>query len=237
MATPSVSAPDKIQYPTSNGRPMGETDLHRNQMVDAIETLKLKYEDEPNVYVTSNILLYYVPGNKRRHVSPDVFVARGIEKRLRNYFLLWEEAKGPETIIEVTSKSTRAEDLKEKFVLYRDTLRVPEYFLFDPRAEYLDPRLRGYRLHKGDYVEIRRVKGRLPSKILGLHLEEHGQELRFYDPEAGAWLPTPREEINQARVEAEAARRQEIQTRQRAEAEIERLRREIDELRRDPKKR
>jgi Uma2 family endonuclease len=236
MATPSASVPKAIQYPTSDGRPMGETDLHRNQMVDAIETLKLKYENEPQVYVTGNILVYYVPGDKRRHVSPDLFVVRGIEKRLRNYFLLWEEAKGPETIVEITSKSTRKEDLKQKFVLYRDTFRVPEYFLFDPRAEYLEPRLQGYRLLKSDYVPIRPVKGRLPSKILGLHLEANGQELRFYDPAIEKWLLTPREAIARAQEQAETARQQVTQTRQQAEAEIERLRREIEELRRDSKK-
>ncbi len=37
--TAKASLPD-IDYPTSDGKPMGETDLHRNVMVAAIETLK-----------------------------------------------------------------------------------------------------------------------------------------------------------------------------------------------------
>ena len=33
----------EIDYPTSDGRTMGETDLHRNIMAATIETLKLFY--------------------------------------------------------------------------------------------------------------------------------------------------------------------------------------------------
>ena len=67
---------------------------------------------------------------------------------------------------------------------------------------------------RGKYVPIKAVKGRLPSKALGLHLERQGLDLRLYDPVAGQWLPTPLERI--ALAETETAR----------------LRREVEELRR-----
>ncbi len=101
--------------------------------------------------------------------------------------------------------------------LYRDVLRVPEYFLFDPYEEWLEPRLRGYRLRQGRYAAIRPVAGRLPSKILGLHLERHGQLLRFHDPATGKWLLTP--------PEVEAAMRE-------IEVENIRLRAQVAELQR-----
>src|SRR5262249_50450310 len=148
-----------------------------------------------------NLLLYYVPGNKRKHVSPDVFVVRGVSKRKRLYYLLWEEGKSPQMIIELTSKSTRKEDLDTKYKLYQDVLKVQEYFLFDPFAEYLNPPLRGYRLSHGKYVPIQPVDSRLPSEVLRLHLERDGMMLRFYDPSTGEWLPTPEERL--AQVEAE----------------------------------
>src|SRR5262245_39436037 len=110
-------------------------------------------------------------GNKRKRVSPDIFVVFGVLNRPRDNYLVWEEGEGPDVVIEVTSKSTPKTDRDVKLPLYRDVLRVREYFLFDPKAEYLNPPLQGYRLSRGRYVPIRSVAGRLPSEVLGLHLE------------------------------------------------------------------
>src|SRR5439155_8814108 len=159
-------------------------------------------------YVSGNLLLYYVPGNKRKHVAPDVFVVRGVSKQKRLYYLLWEEGKSPEAIVEITSKSTRKEDLDIKFKLYRDVLKVQEYFLFDPFAEYLNPPLRGYRLTDGDYVPIEPVTDRLPSEVLGLHLERERTMLRLYDPATAQWLPTLEEARDQLATENERLRRE-----------------------------
>ena len=73
-------------------------------------------------------------GIVHRDVSPgNVFVARGVPKRpMRDHYLIWKEGKPPEVVIEVTSKSTRREDERKKSVLYRDVMKVREYFLFDP---------------------------------------------------------------------------------------------------------
>ncbi|MBI4607234.1 MAG: Uma2 family endonuclease [Planctomycetes bacterium] len=211
----------EIAYPTRDGRPMGETDLHRRRMNDAIETLELYYEGR-KVYVTGNILVFYEPGNRRKHVSPDVMVVKGVEPRERDNYLLWEERKAPNVVIEVTSKSTKEEDLDEKHEIYRDVIKVKEYFLFDPRSEYLDPPLQGRRLVSGRYVRIRPIKGRLPSLELGLHLEKQGRKLRFYDPRKGEWLLTPRELSQRAEAEwrrAEAERQIAEARRQQAVAE------------------
>src|SRR5262249_13049415 len=132
MATvPSTATPWKNGYPTSDGKPMAETDWHRDLMNALIETLKLWYAAQPRVYVSCNLLLFYEEGNRRRHVSPHVFVVKGIAKHDRPNYLLWEERKGPDVVIELTSSSTRREDMKDKYRLYQETLRVKEYFLFD----------------------------------------------------------------------------------------------------------
>ena len=192
-------------YPTSDGRPMAETDWHRELMNELIKTLQAYYASDPMVYVSGNLLLFYEPGNRRRHVSPDVFVVKGIPKHERPNYLMWEENKAPDFVIELTSKSTRKEDVEEKFQLYRDTLRVKEYFLFDPRNEYLRPSLRGYRLRGGKYAPIRPTKGRYPSQVVGLHLARHNGTLRLYDPRSENWLPTSAE--SRANVEANLAER------------------------------
>ena len=162
---------------------MAETDLHRLLIVDLIDSLDAFYNADPMVYVSGNLLLFYVPGDRRRHVSPDVFVVKGVPKQRRRNFLVWEEGKGPDAVFEITSASTREEDEDDKFWLYQDTLRVPEYFLFDPLGEYLNPPLKGYRLRDGKYIPIRPVRGRLPSRVLGLHLERSGSELRLFRTE------------------------------------------------------
>jgi Uma2 family endonuclease len=205
----------EVEYPDSDGRPVGETPVHRDNLFDLIAMLRAWYEHDPQAYVSGNMFMYYVEGDGRKHVSPDVFVARGVPKKPeRRRYLVWQEGKGPDVVIELTSASTRAEDLEDKFGLYRDTLKVPEYFLFDPEAEYLDPPLQGYRLSQGQYVPIQAVEGRLPSEVLGLHLEGEDWRLRLYNPAERKWLPTPQE----AAAQAEAARQREAAARQREAA-------------------
>jgi Uma2 family endonuclease len=243
MATVPTKRAPAGGYPTSDGKPMAETDQHRILMNELIETLDDHHAGDPRVYVSGNLLVFYEPGNRRRHVSPDVFVVRGVPKRRRLNYLIWEEGKAPEVVIELTSSSTRREDQQTKFALYRDVLKVREYFLFDPFGDYLTPRLQGYRLRGGVYRPIRAVKGRLPSQVLGLHLEAHGNELRLWGPVTQTLLPTRAERAHhaeQARQQAEHARQLAELAQQQAEearleaeqqlaeahAELERLRRE-----------
>jgi Uma2 family endonuclease len=242
-------------YPTSDGKPMAETDWHRDLMLIIIETLRAFYAGK-RVYVSGNLLVFYQPGNRRRHVSPDVFVVRGVENYQRPNYLIWGEQRSPEVVIELTSSSTRREDLHTKMTLYQNTLCVREYFLFDPFAEWLDPPLQGYRLRQGAYQRMRPRHGRLVSQVLTLHLERDGQMLRLWDPRTGAWLPTPSERLQlEARAHEEAEQRagdaerrahdaerrvqdaeqraeKEVQARAQAEADRERMRQENEELRR-----
>ena len=216
MSTVPSKAHYSIEYPTSDGKPMAETDHHRDLMLASIETLKFWFAHKPKVYVSGNLLMYYVPGNKRKHVSPDVFVVRGVGMKQRLYYLTWEEGKNPDFIMEITSSSTRREDTKKKFVLYRDVLKVKEYFLFDPFGDYLKPQLQGYRLQKGDYVPIPLIDGRMPSKVVNLHLEVAGSMVRLYDPVSQKWVPTPQERAEQAQQQAEQAQQRAEQAQQQA---------------------
>jgi Uma2 family endonuclease len=198
MATvPETMVDESWNYPTSDGQPMAETDWHRNLMIDLITVLRAYYAAEANVYVTGNLILCYEPGDRRRHISPDVFVVKGVEKRDRPNYLTWEEGKNPDLVIELTSQSTREEDVEDKFQLYQDRLQVPEYFLFDPLGDYLRPRLQGYRLKDGHYVPIGLVHGRMPSDVLGLHFEVQVDNLRLYNPTTDGYLLTVEERIQE----------------------------------------
>jgi Uma2 family endonuclease len=234
--TPRASADREVDYPTSDGRPMAETDLHREEMFDVIGALKEHIAADPMVYVSGNLLLFYERGNKRKRVSPDVMVVRGVPKHPpRDYYLLWQEGKSPDVVIEITAKTTRSEDQKKKWTLYRDVLKVPEHFQFDPTEDYLRPPMQGFRLVDGQYVPIEPVAGRIPSVLLGLDLERDGTKLKLHDPATGRCLLTPVERAEQAeadRARAEADRARAEADRARMGMENENLRREIEELRR-----
>jgi Uma2 family endonuclease len=231
------ATPVEIEYPSSDGKPMAETEIHLLVMFAAIEVLRSWYVRNSQVWVGGNQLLYYVKGDRRKCSSPDVMVSLGIPKEpMRDTYLVWHEGKAPDVVVEVTSRKTRKRDKKVKFFLYRDVLKVREYFLFDPLLDYLKPPLQGYRLVKGEYLPIAAVDGRLPSDVLNLHLERDDWQLRFYDPAAGVWLKTSKEvretlqQETEARKKAERVRKRAEAAQQKAEAELERLRQELEAL-------
>jgi Uma2 family endonuclease len=198
----------RIEYPTGDGEPMGETEIHRNNMIDLIDSLKDHFAKEPMVYVSGWLLLYYEEGNPKKRIAPDVFVVRGVEKHRRDNYLIWEEGKGPDLVIELTSKHRQRKD-RRKFELYRDVLKVPELFLIDPTGGCFGSPLQGFRWSGTGYVKPDRGPG-LPSEDLGLNLAREGYALRLYDPVAGRKLPTIGEEMTEVesmRVHIEKARR------------------------------
>ena len=103
----------QIHYPDSDGKPMGETPAHIRNMRWAIEPIFARFAADPGVYVGANMFLYYAEGNRRKHVSPDLFVVKGVPRDrepARCSYRTWEEnGKGPDLVIEFTSPSTRIE--------------------------------------------------------------------------------------------------------------------------------
>lgn len=230
----------EVIYPESDGEPMAETDVHRDQMTDAlIYPLKEYFRAAQQaggqpVYVSGNILLYYVEGNPYRSVAPDVLVTFGIEQRQRRTYKVWVEGKAPDVVFELTSRSTRRKDTNEKRLLY-ERLGVREYFIFDPLREYLQPPLQGFRLVDDHYVPLQaeRVDGddwELHSEVLGLTLHTAGDTLRLYDPVQQRYLLMAAEEA-QARRSAEQRTMDEAQARRTAETKLQAAEAELAHLR------
>lgn len=252
MATGIELAPDVVEYPSSDGKPMAESDLHRDQMAQAIDAVRTWFADRPDVYVTGNLLVYFEQGNPRRCRAPDLMVVVGVPKGDREVYKVWEEGRFPDFVLEITSKSTRGEDTDEKFRVYRDEWKVKEYVLFDPRQEYLKPSFQGHRLVDGEFQPIPIVRGQLRSEVLGLKFERAGVRLVIRDVETGRELLTAgqdaarraREERELAesraavlQAELEEAIEVRLATSARAaaaEAENARLRAELDALRNRP---
>ena len=57
---------------------MAETELHGQIMTDCREILVHWFVEDPMVYVWGDLLVFYEEGNPRKHLSPDVFVVRGV---------------------------------------------------------------------------------------------------------------------------------------------------------------
>ena len=197
-----------VEFPTSDGRPVAETPLHYRRLSDLAYCLTTFFKDRADAYVGVNMLAYDDSNEPRRHLSPDIFVAFGglsEEEREREIYKLWEEPS-PAFVLEVTSKSTRREDERKKARYAK--WGVAEYFMYDPRGEYLAPALQGFELSSRVYRPMRErplsngERG-LPSGRLGLDLWLDGSTLRLYDPVAGRNLLTP-EETEQHRLAAEA---------------------------------
>ncbi len=205
----------EIEYPASDGQPMAETTLHRLVMSDMIEGLERRHVDVGDVWVGGNLLLYYRKGDRRKSVAPDVLLARGVEKWPRRTYLLWEE-KPPALIFEITSRSTADEDTGFKKGLY-EQLGVAELVLFDPFAEYLEPRLQGYRLERSRYEPILPNRdGSLDLRTAGVTARSEGDRLRLVDTatgEAVLW----NDEIEEARRLAVEAHRLSEEARRLAE--------------------
>jgi len=229
-ATTGISTPQRIEYPESDGKPLGETDAHRREILAIIAMLEQFFAGHANVYVSGNLMLYYEKGNPSAVISPDVFVIKGVPKKERRTYKLWEEHKPPVAVFEITSRSTRLEDKGTKRELFA-MLRVREYFLFDPLSEYLKPPLQGFRLAGDEFFQIDPdPDGALASQELGLRLLHDGSYLRLIDSATGQPLLRPSELDGARRAEAEARRAAEARA-QAAEQEVERLRAELARLR------
>ena len=165
-------------------------------------------------------------------VAPDVLVAFGVGERLRDSYVMWQEDKPPDFVMEIASESTWKRDRDEKPARYA-SLGVGEYFLYDPVGGRLEPRLQGYALHGGRYRRLREERlgngeRGVCSPVLGLCAWLRGprQELRWYDPVTGRDL----EDYDEAKAGRDAAEKRA----EAAEAEVAALRAQVRRLERGP---
>lgn len=186
-----------LVYPESDGLPMAESDLHRDWMVRILELLQLFFLGQ-QVYVSGNLLIYYVKGNPRKSFAPDAFVVKNCDPRRRKIYKIWEEGQAPHFVLETTSSSTQHRDLEDKMRLYAQ-LGIAEYFLYDPLSEWLDPALVGYRLADDDYVPIDPDdQDGITSEQLGITFRLEEGQLALFNAANGERLKTAAERVEEA---------------------------------------
>lgn len=215
------SAP-AVVYPSSDGKPIAETERHRKALVDLVDMVDRHFQDVPDVHVSGNLLLYYEEGNPHKVISPDVFMVRGVSKKELRTYKTWEQSPTLDFVIELASPSTFTRDFQEKKEIYAKILQVQEYYIYDPYHE-IEPSFVGFRLIDGEYEEIAFIDGRLPSTVLGLELGEREGALRLYNPNTRTWLEPSRDRVAKAETRAlmaEKRAQEETQARQNLEAEL-----------------
>ena len=149
---------------------------------------------------------------------PDLLVAFGVDPaayEASNGYIISEQGKPPDFVLEVVSASTADIDTGAKRDDYARML-IPEYWRFDKTGQYHGTRLAGDRLVNGVYVpidieELSEDVLQGYSDVLGLYLRWECGELGWYDPATGQHIATFDSE--RARADRAEARIRELEAR------------------------
>jgi Uma2 family endonuclease len=219
MTTVVTTLKTEIIYPSADGEPVAETYDHLYAILTTLSVLK-QYLADRRATVLANQFLYYAQGFPKVRLAPDVMVIFDVEPGGRDNYKIWEEGQVPKVIFEMTSPSTQLEDKVIKKDLY-ERLEVQEYWLFDPKGEWIPEKLRGYRLGIEGYQIITDSR----CEVLQLRLEIEGKLIGFYREDNGEKLLTPDElasALKSERQRAEAERQHAEVESQRAQSESQR---------------
>jgi Uma2 family endonuclease len=250
ISSPKVNLEKPVFYPEGDGKPVAESDITRDYLLNTVFILGRYFveQNRPDVYVSGNLFIYYQQGNPKAVLAPDVFVIFGVGNQKRRIYKAWEEGnKLPDFVMEVTSATTRRIDEKSKPIQYAE-LGVREYFQYDPSGDYLKPQLKGRTLVNGVYESI--APTTLPdgtvsifSQVLGLEVRLEAGEMYFFSPQTGKRLlnflevvaageqmelelqqaELERQQAELARQQAESERQQTELARQQAESELQQV--------------
>ena len=204
------------------GDEMPENNKHFKCNVDLFGVFYTRYRNDPNTEVFGDFIFKWgIPDLEKP--APDVAVVQNSKNKdnYRSSFDVLEEGTRPSLVIEIVSPSSKKNDLEKKVNIYRQA-QVEEYFIVDPHLEKgkVCYEINGYHLVGKRYLKIKPDKqGRFFSKttqvLLGVNDEL--DTLKLWDANTGSEILLTREEIEDARIEAEA--RAKIETKARVEAE------------------
>jgi Uma2 family endonuclease len=221
LATPEIQLPpSQAELPDDDGIPM-ESARHKAQMDLLIDALIPWLSEREDGFIGGNMFVYYSLAQVRNKdfKGPDFFAVLGVPKGERRSWVVWEEGKAPDVVIELLSDSTSQADKNLKKLIYQNQMRVPEYFWYDP---FNPDDLAGFSNDKGIYQPIvANAQNQLVSQSLGLALQLWQGNYKGINATWLRWgtllgelLPTPEEKERQR---AEQERQRAEQERQRAD--------------------
>lgn len=219
-----------IFYPSADGEPVAETYDHLYALMTTLEVCR-QYLKDRQATVLGNQFLFYSQGFPALRVAADVMVIFDVQPGGRDNYKIWEEGQVPVVIFEMTSKGTENHDQNFKKILY-EQLGVKEYWLFDPKGEWIPEKLQGYRLQGEFYQPITdnrceplQLRLAVEDKLIGFYREDTGEKLLIPDE-----LLAQLQQETLARQEAEKRAEAERQRAEELEAMLARYRERFGEL-------
>jgi Uma2 family endonuclease len=152
-----------------------EGDPHRKAKKSAIDALDGFFRRAGRrIYLSSEIGVYYA--NERRF-SPDLLAVLDVEPHDRMTWVVDQEGKGLDFVLEVHVAGDWAKDHLENVERFA-RLGIHEYFVFDRKQL----RLQGHRLlpRTRTYQRLLPQAGHFASEVLGLDLAVDGTKVRFF---------------------------------------------------------
>jgi len=214
--------PTMYDLPSEDPEDPGLPDIFHDQQPQLLkETFQPPTYTSENVFVASDLNLYYDRQHEHWYKRPDWFAVVGISplyqgRDLRNSYVVWDEKVIPLLVVELLSPGTKDEDLGRtpppskgpptKWEVYEKILQIPYYVVF---SRYTNE-VQFFKLMSGHYV-----KQPLTTKTLwvpeiqlgvgcwkGVYDGMERQWLRWSDAN-GLWLPTPAERATLERQRAD----------------------------------
>ena len=166
-----IRHPERLIYPESDGKPMGENTLQVKWIITLFNGLQALFRDRNDVFVAADLFWYPKPADPTTVTAPDVMVVFGRPKSDRPSYKQWEEDNiPPQVVIEILSPGSTEMEMVEKFKFYR-SYGVEEYYLYDPKAHHLSVWRRSGR----KLVSVKVVNGWV-SPRLKVRFEANGTE-------------------------------------------------------------
>ena len=206
------------EYPEEPGLP---DEFHDFQPQLLRETCQPNTYPADQVFIGTDLNLYYDGRHPGWHKRPDWFLVLGVERAqqqgdLRWSYVVWQEGVDPFLVVELLSPGTEEEDLGQtlrevnqpptKWQVYEQILRIPYYATFDR----YENQFRLFQLVGTRYRPLSLPEQRYWFEELALGLgvwqgqyqSVEGLWLRWQDAE-GNWILTDHERAEQERQRAE----------------------------------
>lgn len=228
LAYPYRQPPGGIHYPESDGKPIAENTIQFDWIVKIRTGLDIRFRDDPNVFVASDLLWYPVEGDPKTRQAPDAMVVFGRPKGDRGSYIQWmEDNVPPQVVFEVLSPGNRAGEMRRKKQFY-ERFGVEEYYVYDPDKETVRGYLRG---EDDPFVPIAEMRDWV-SPLLGIRFGFENDKLVLYQPDGSPFImPT---EIDDQRRQVIREKEEIREERDRVLESVERLRNQLRALGIDP---
>jgi Uma2 family endonuclease len=238
--SPKEVLPTMYDLPSEDPQELGLPDEFHDLQPELLRlTFRPPNYPDRQIFVASDLNLYYDPRQPQWYKRPDWFAVLGVsrlyeQQDLRLSYVTWQEGVNPFVVVELLSPGTEQEDLGQtlrevnqppsKWQVYEHILRIPYYVVFNRYTN----ELQAFGLAIGRYqpLPLQHQRLWLDEAQLGLGLWQGSYQgierlwLRFYDAQ-GDWILTPAEQSQQQVEQTQLLLEQE---RQRSERLAQKLR-------------